>query len=734
MGLTLTAARRIRPLLALMIAGTCTLPTVLAAQPAPPASPVPAPPAGDENWVQDLDPDAPLAPLPEMEVEWPDLNVPLPPLPPLPLLTDQPALPADDTGLPADPALPALTLAPALPGDDIDLALAPPVNPVPADRTETASTEGGAAAASAPPPADVAVDGQFRYRVELGNLGDADSIALRARFDALSVLRAAARNPANAAQLNRRIIEDTDLVNRLLRNAGYYDGTVLSAATGVGTGITVRFDAIPGPVYRYEDVRLNGLDLVGTDERARLAPAFFVVPGDVIDADQLVAAQLLLTTEMLESGYPFVDVGEELVTIDHDTRLGDLDQPVSPGERLRFGAIVANDNGLLGARHMQRIARFRPGDWYRQSRVDDLRRALIGTGLVASADLTPVRGTDDSVNLTVDIEPAPPRTIAAAIGYSSGEGFRVEGTWEHRNLFPPEGALIARGVLGTQEQLASLTYRRSNFMHRDRVLTTQLLVSNLDRTGFEARTALLSARLERQSTLIFQKRWTWSIGFELAATDERDDRRIAGAGRQTYFIGALPLLVGYDRSNDLLDPTAGFRLTARIAPEVSIRGDAFGYVRAQIDGTLYQRVTDTVVLAGRVRLGTIAGADVPAIAPSRRYYAGGGGSVRGFGYQRIGPLGQTGDPSGGRSLFEAAAEARVRTGLLGGNLSVVPFLDVGNVYLSEYPDFTGLRFGAGVGIRYHSSFGPLRVDVGTPLNPRPGDSRIGVYVSLGQAF
>ncbi|MGL4312513.1 MAG: BamA/TamA family outer membrane protein, partial [Sphingomonas sp.] len=153
-----------------------------------------------------------------------------------------------------------------------------------------------------------------------------------------------------------------------------------------------------------------------------------------------------------------------------------------------------------------------------------------------------------------------------------------------------------------------------------------------------------------------------------------------------------------------------------------------------IDGTLYQSVGQNVVMAGRVRIGTIAGSDVADIAPSRRYYGGGGGSVRGYGFQRIGPLGPGGEPSGGRSLFEAAVEARVRTGLLGGNLSVVPFLDVGNVYLTEYPDFSGLRFGTGIGIRYHSSFGPLRVDVGTPLNPRAGDSRIGVYVSLGQAF
>jgi translocation and assembly module TamA len=728
MALTVTAVCRFRPLFTLLLAGTWTVPSLATAQSvAPVEAPQPAQsiPGEEDSWVQELDPDTPLAPLPEMEVDWPDLDTPLPPLPPI--VTPPPTELVTPV---AEGSEPVVVDALPLPGDEMDLALPPPIDPMPANGAETV-----AATADAPPdPAYVTVDGEFRYRVQLGDLGAANSAALRVRFDGLSALRAADPHSANAAQLNRRINEDTDLINRLLRNAGYYDGTVLSSVIGADQTITVRFDAIPGEVYRYDQVRLNGLDLVGAEEAARLAPAFQVASGEVIDAYRLVAAQAALSTELLETGYPFADVGEELITIDHDTRLGDLDQPVTPGDRLRFGAIIANDHDLLGARHIQRIARFRPGDWYRQSRVDDLRRALIATGLVASVDLTPVRGADGTVDLNVAIEPAPARTIAAAIGYSSGEGFRVEGTWEHRNLFPPEGALIVRGVLGTQEQLASVTYRRNNFMRRDWLLSVQALVSNLDRVGFEARTALFSARLERQSTLLFQKLWTWSIGFELGATQEIDNRRIAGGGRETYFIGGLPLLLGYDRSDSLLDPTRGFRVVARISPEVSIRGDAFPYVRAQIDGSVYQPVTTNIVAAGRVRLATIAGSSVIGIAPSRRYYAGGGGSVRGFGYQRIGPVGPGGDPVGGRSLFEAAAEVRVRTGLLGGNVSVVPFIDVGNVYLTEYPDFSGLRVGAGVGIRYHSSFGPLRVDVGTPLNPRAGDSRIGVYVSLGQAF
>jgi len=104
--------------------------------------------------------------------------------------------------------------------------------------------------------------------------------------------------------------------------------------------------------------------------------------------------------------------------------------------------------------------------------------------------------------------------------------------------------------------------------------------------------------------------------------------------------------------------------------------------------------------------------------------------VRGFGYQNIGPLDVTGDPVGGRSLAEFSLEARVRFG----NFGVVPFLDAGNVYSSAVPKMTGLRYGAGIGVRYHTNFGPIRVDLGTPINRRKGDARLAVYVSLGQAF
>ncbi|HYJ29752.1 MAG TPA: BamA/TamA family outer membrane protein, partial [Allosphingosinicella sp.] len=225
----------------------------------------------------------------------------------------------------------------------------------------------------------------------------------------------------------------------------------------------------------------------------------------------------------------------------------------------------------------------------------------------------------------------------------------------------------------------------------------------------------------------------WSVGGELVASDERDVDIASGTIRErTFFIGAIPAYLGYDGSNDLLDPTSGFRLAARFSPEASLQSGSFFYARAQIDGSFYVPVSDTVTIAGRTRLGAIFGASRDRIAPSRRFYAGGGGSVRGYSFQALGPRDPVfDDPIGGRSLTEFALEARVRAF---GDFGVVPFIDAGNISTSSLPSFDNLRFGAGIGARYRTRFGPIRVDVATPLNPQSGDPRIVVYVSLGQAF
>lgn len=645
------------------------------AQTAAPVVP-PSPPATDVP----LDPEAPLADLPDMGIAWPDLN----------------AAPAD-----------------------------------PAETTQRT---------------DVAQDLRYGYKVE--GIDDVSTPLLKQRFSELSVLNANDGKPANAAQLDRRAKEDAELLRTLLRGEGYYDAEVTTGVANEGDKVLVTLSAAPGVLYKFADVDLAGVGAAGAKEDA-LRGAFGVRQGDAVNADTIATGEDKLRTQVGREGFAFGTVGEPAIVVDRAAKTATLDLAVAPGTERRFGKIVMpprpeGRRRIFGPRHVQEIARFDPGDPYDSAELDDLRRALVQTGLVSSAAVKPIPAADPSlVDIEVAMEPAPPRTIAGEIGYGTGEGARVEGSWTHRNLFPPEGALTVRGVVGTREQLANIIYRRNNFKGRDRILTVQALAANLKRDAYEAKTLGLSGALERQTNIFFQKKWTWSIGAELLATDERDVERVTGlARRRTFFIGALPVSLNYDGTDDLLDPTRGFRLGGRISPEASLQGSVFGYARVQFDASAYQPFgsytspltgedTPRVVFAQRARLGTIGGAPRDAIAPSRRFYAGGGGSVRGYGFQAIGPRDINDDPIGGRSLAEFSLEARVRAF---GNFGIVPFVDAGTISTSPLPTLSGIRVGAGVGLRYYSSFGPIRIDLGTPINPRKGDSRIGVYVSLGQAF
>jgi len=482
-------------------------------------------------------------------------------------------------------------------------------------------------------------------------------------------------------------------------------------------------------------VELPGIESAGEDA-PELRAAFAVKAGDPVVAEQVIAAGVALKVALGEEGFALAEVGEQDIVLDHESATARLVLPVRPGPVSHFGEIRVTGQPPFSSRHVSRIARFKTGDRFERSEVDDLRRALVATGLIASVEtrLVPVYG-GRTVDLAVHLEPAPMRTIAGELGYGTGEGVRVEGSWQHRNFFNPEGALTVRGVAGTQEQLAAVSFRRNNFRRRDQVLSAQVAVSNVEREAYEARTFSLSGGIERQSNFIWHKKWTWSAGAELLASDERDTLESTGEERRrTFFIAALPASLMYDGSDDLFDPTTGFRLGGRLSPELSFQGGTFGYARAQLDASAYRPVSERVVAAGRIRMGTIFGADRDAIAPSRRFYAGGGGSVRGYGYQQLGPRDADGDPIGGRSLAEFSLEARVRLKAFGGDFGIVPFLDGGTLSTRPMPDFGNWQFGVGIGARYYSSFGPIRVDVGTPLNPRSGDTRVAVVVSLGQAF
>ena len=319
-----------------------------------------APPPADPA---ELDPNAPLAPLPDIGVAWPDLN-------------------ATDTA-PAAPSAPQ----------------------------------------SAQSPVQATASGAIHYTLIVEGLdGIANSADLLTAFRKQSALEADRKDPANAAQIGRRSRADADLLAQMLRSQGYYDAAVEPRTEGTGGQLQVILAADPGAQYRFAAVELPGLEAAGPDA-AKLRQAFAVKAGDPVIAQDVIAAGTALTLALGEAGFAEAKLGNQDIEINHQTHLATLRLPVNPGPVARFGVIRVSGKPPFSARHVAVIARFRRGDRFERSKLDDLRRALIATSLVANADVqvVPVNG-GRTVDVDVTLEPAPSHTIAGEVGYGTGEG------------------------------------------------------------------------------------------------------------------------------------------------------------------------------------------------------------------------------------------------------------------------------------------------------------------------
>ncbi len=700
--------------------------------PAPRPSPTPAPTPATPPPIAEVDPegDAPIIPDAEFEESVPqisgDINAPLEPVDAVPVQTVQPIAPPNPDAPLAEPDI----LAPAIPAQDTqELAQPlPSIDSFDATPVEVAGVEDERAV-------------ELRYDVVVNGL---DELDLDGRFRELSALEEGDGRAANATMVAARAREDEGLAVRLLQSLGYYDATALSVIEPATEERNLRAVVTATPGRRYDlgsiDIRANPVtpsDLITSNLPLKV--------GDPIEADRIQGAEANVSVKLPENGYPFAQVGQRDILLDETSFTGAYTLPVDTGPRASFGGLRTEGDTVFDVDHIAVLSRFERGELYDSRMVDDLRQALVATSLFSTVSVEPERTGETApdgteyVTMLVRQTAGPPRTLAGEAGFSTGQGFRLEGSWTHRNLFPPEGALIASAIAGTQEQGLGVTFRKSNWKQRDRTLQLRASANRQDYEAYEAFTGVLSGRVSYDSTPIWQKRFTYSYGVELIGTNEdRYDFDLADRVRDTYFVGAIPLFAGFDTSDNLLNPTSGYRLKLNLSPEAAINDGTRPYVRAIVEGTAYYPVTDSLVIAGRARAGTIQGIERDALAPSRRFYAGGGGSVRGFGFQQLGPqtpeVNEDGDPAprpiGGRSFNEFSLEARYRFG----NFGIVPFIDAGNVYESEFLDASGLRFGAGIGGRFYTNFGPFRIDVATPIGRREGEPRIALYLSIGQAF
>jgi translocation and assembly module TamA len=347
---------------------------------------------------------------------------------------------------------------------------------------------------------------------------------------------------------------------------------------------------------------------------------------------------------------------------------------------------------------------------------------------------TPDPADPERVAMRVEAVERAHRTIGVGAAYSTSEGAAARVFWENRNLFGQAEYLHLTVEAGTQKVGASGIFRRPDFLAIDQDLVARAEIARENPAAYESRHVSLSVGLERR----FRPGLTAGGGISIEKAHVDQEANIApfdaSERSQHYALIGLPLFVKVDRSNDLLNPTSGYRLQANLVPYRSFAGSDLTFVTERVAGSVYKRLgdTDRYVFAASAAVSSIQGASLPELPADKRIYAGGGGSVRAYGYQMAGPLDANKNPIGGRSSFEVSLEARIK---ITKTIGIVPFLDAGGFYRSPVPQLgRQIFYGPGLGLRYYTPFGPVRLDVATPLRRRPADPLVQVYISLGQAF
>lgn len=546
--------------------------------------------------------------------------------------------------------------------------------------------------------------------------------------------------PSSRATLRDRLETSLETARRVLKSQGYYAGrifgrTIPPSEPGKKAQVVLQLEA--GEAYHYGPMTLS---LVGTTQ-AILQDDLRDRAAEIYDDGARARAEVglrigpALAVRLKELGYPFAAVQDQTFVVDHATRLVTPRIEIDTGRKSRVVDITVVGLETVEASYIRQLADIEDAPIYDQRLVETFRGRLISTGLFSGISIKPVVAPSSSqhkaraidhqdVVLEVNLSEGAMRQVSAQAGFSTDQGFSVEGAWSHRNVFGRGEIFTVRGRMAQLEQSVETELATPNFKRNDQTLRYTFGFGRQSTDAFNALRAATSAALERQVS----RRWAVSGGGRLEAQRIEDD-----LGRRTFYLGALPLQARYDGTDDIFDPQDGFRLNVQITPETGLGANSLLFITNDVllrGYTSFDWVHGTV-LAARVRVGSIVGETTATLPANRRFYAGGGGSIRGYGFQNVGPLDDDGDPFGGRSLLEMAFEARVK---VTPTIGIVPFLDVGNVYNSVLPKLSGLQYGAGIGVRYHTDFAPIRLDIGTPINPRAGDNRIQVYISVGQSF
>jgi translocation and assembly module TamA len=363
---------------------------------------------------------------------------------------------------------------------------------------------------------------------------------------------------------------------------------------------------------------------------------------------------------------------------------------------------------------------------YRPDRVAELERRLLDTGVYdqVTVALSAEKDADGRRPVLVSLADRAKRLLDVSAGYSTTDGADVDLRWSHFNRLGRADTVAFQLRYGELGSRLGVDLLLPHWRHPGRNLRLTAEGFRDTTEAYDQTGAALRADLTR--------RWGRTSYFTRGVALVRSRVSDHHTGNMDLVMAKLLAAVVLDRTDNPLDPTRGWKGEARLEPTALTGDQGLFYTRAQIQGASYLAFGSAArtVLAGRVRLGSIVGGKLASVPSAERFFAGGGGSVRGYNYQKVGPRYEDGDPQGGLSLFEASLELRQKVGQ---RFGAVAFVDAGSVGQAVNPNF-GASFAVGVGVRYNLDFAPIRVDFAAPLDRPRGDAPFQVYVSIGQAF
>ncbi len=620
---------------------------------------------------------------------------------------------------------------------------------------------------SPPPVSRTAISYAVTVNVEGG-----DGSLKSAVQDASSLYKLRKDAPPDGDALARRAESDFGPIIDAMWGAGYYNATVTISIDGASLSILssdiaafargaesyrnravapVSINVNPGPLFTLRSIRVLGPDGAELSEAELPARIVRLKPGDPAAAAELRAAQVRIVDYFRKQGRPLAKIASVAPVADHATHVMDVTFTVDPGPIAPFGEATMNGPHDFNPAIARSFLYIHPGDPYSPRAIEDARNTIRQIPAVGGVRITEGTTLDAYGRLpyTVDVEDRLPYAIGASAKYSTTNGPAGQVYWEDRNVFGGAEQLRLQADVFyappwfiTSQDIRSFSIHDLGWRFAASFLKpalwgtpNDLLVDALDERvstsgagffGYEVEDADATVALRHR----FGQNFWMQAGIE-AQTGVATDF----LGRVNYTLVGVPVSANYDTTDSKLDPTRGVRLNASVTGFPTALGSTVDIVQGKARASAYYSLDpdSRFVLAGLVGLGAMGGADLADIPANWRFYAGGGGSVRGYAYNSLGPTGPFGlAVVGGRSLFQASAELRVR---VTDTIGIVPFFDAGNAFATSFPNFSEpLATAVGVGLRYYTAIGPIRADVAFPLERRAGSGPVAFYVSIGQAF